>query len=74
MTDKFVYEATEIDNVRTIIGVLYLSSELHKLMSPYEKASLNEKMLQTYLAQGIRYNDLQLIFQKQLGKDKENKN
>lgn len=58
MGQLYKYTAEEIENMRTIIKVLYLYDELGRQMTPYETLSITEKMLQTYMSQGLSYSDL----------------
>jgi hypothetical protein len=60
------YSAEDLENMRTMIKTLYLFDEMHMQMSAYERADIAEKMLQTYVSQGIVYQDLQKIFAKGL--------
>lgn len=61
MTKQSDYSAEDIENMRTILKVLYLSDELNKQLSVYELHDIAEKMLQTYISQGLTYDDLSKI-------------
>jgi hypothetical protein len=58
MDKQYIYTLDEIDQLRLIVRLSNLSDELHKQLSVYEKMDLTEKMLKTYMSQGIRYDNL----------------
>jgi hypothetical protein len=58
MDKHHLYTLDDIDNLRLITWLLNLSDEIHQHLSIYEKIDLTEKMLNTYMSQGIRYEDL----------------
>ncbi len=74
MAEKHTYTAEEIDKIRSIMVDLNLGIEAVKIMSTFELALLKEKMLNTYLSQGIRHNDLLALYQKKLDEEKLKKN
>ena len=67
------YSAHEIEDLRNIIAVLYLSSDYAMQMTAYEKIDMTEKMLNTYMSQSVTYADLQAIFSKQIDEEKKSR-
>lgn len=72
MAKEHIYTAKEIEDMRSIISVLYFSDESSiKHMSPYERMSIKEEMLQTYLSQGITYYQIVEHYQEKLKEEND---